>query len=419
MKTSLLTAALGLAVLAAGPARADDKPAGDLAKLQGKWTTKYSADSKTTLTLVIAGKSVEATFISDQGGGGMAMKGEVTVNEAAKPHKTIDFTNFKRLGGENLPPDLGIYVIEDDNTVKVCAGGPGKDRPTEFKIEEKGPRVVVLKRQGEAQPAATAETKSDLKGDLAKFQGKWTGKAGPEKNYAVTVVFTGKTCTAKVTTPDGQEFEVKGELALNEAAKPHKTIDWKNFKGPNGDDFQDNPGLYTFKDDNTLEICNGGPGKERPTEFKVGDGEDPQLFTLKREPAAKKAATPSPAAKGDLAKFQGNWTAKAGPEKNVDVNVTFKGDAVSVAFTTPEGQERSMKGVVAIDEAAKPHKTISFKGFTRQDGSDAPESLGIYALEGDDTLRICNGGPGRERPTEFKAGDNGAPPQLIELKRKK
>ena len=418
MKTSLLTAALGLAVLAAGPSRADDKSTGDLAKLQGKWTTKYGPEGRTTLTLVIAGKSVEATFISNQGGGGVAMKGEVAVNEAAKPNNTIDFTGFKRPDGDSVAPDLGIYVIEDDNTIKVCAGGPGKDRPAEFKTEEGGPRVVVLKRQPAA--TATAETKPGLKGDLAKFQGKWTGKAGPDKAYAVTAVIAGKACTAKVTTPEGQEFEVKGELALNETAKPHKTIDWKKFQGPNGDELPDNPGIYTFKDDNTIEICNGGPGKERPTEFKNGEGEDPQLFTLKREPAAKKADAPAPAAaaKGDLAKFQGHWTAKAGPEKNVDVNIIFKGDAVSVAFTTPEGQERSMKGVVALDEAAKPHKTISFKGFTRQDGSDAPDSLGIYAFDGNDSVRICTGGPGNERPTEFKAGEDG-PPRLIELKRKK
>ena len=77
-----------------------------------------------------------------------------------------------------------------------------------------------------------------------------------------------------------------------------------------------------------------------------------------------------------------------------------------------------MKGEAVIDEAAKPHKAITFKGFTRRDGTAAGENQGIYAFDGDDTVKVCTGGPGNPRPTEFKAGDGG-PPQLIELKRKK
>ena len=122
--------------------------------------------------------------------------------------------------------------------------------------------------------------------------------------------------------------------------------------------------------------------------------------------------------KGDLGKLQGDWTAKVGPEKNIEMKATFKGGKVTFAFTTPDGQDRSMKGDAVLDEAAKPHKAITFKGFTRQDGSDAPENLGIYTFEGDDTVKVCTGGPGNERPTEFKAGEGG-PPQLIVLTRKK
>lgn len=437
MKTPTTAAlSLALAMLATGPARADDKPTGDLAKLQGKWTTHYGADKNVTVHLTIEGSNCTATFINASGGGGVAMSGKVAVDEAAKPHKTIDFTGFKRPNGEEIGPNLGIYVIVNDDTVKFCSGGPGKPRPTEFKAgEEGGPELVVLEREGSKRPglrvegsdmpAATgAATPAAKKSDLAKFQGRWTGKGGPEKNFGVDVVFKDGTVEAKVTTPDGQEFKMSGEFSLNENARPHKTIDWKNFKGPNGDDVQDNPGIYAFEGDDTLKVCNGGPGKERPTEFKAGDDESPQLFVLKRAPAEKETPRPKPETpdaaglKGDLAKFQGEWTGKAGPERNIEISVTFKDHTATIHFTTPDGEERTMKGEADVDETAKPHPAITFKGFTRPDGTPAPENRGIYAFEGSDAVKVCNGGPGNDRPTEFKAGDGG-PPQLIELKRKK
>jgi uncharacterized protein (TIGR03067 family) len=408
MRTALLTTAtLGLALLVTSPARADDKPTGDLAKLQGKWTTKYGPDKNIDVVLVFEGKSVTATF-SNPDGGKAEFKGQVAVNEAAKPNKTIDFTGLKRDNGEEVEPGLGIYVIEDDNTIKVCNSSPGKERPTEFKGEPGGPELFVLKREGAAKAAP--------KGDLAKLQGKWSAKLGPEKNIDIVIVIDGKTCNAKATLPDRGEFEVKGEIALNETAKPNKTIDWKNFKGPDGNDIANNPGIYVIEDDNTVKVCNGGPGKERPTEFKGADEGEPTLFTLKRE-AAKPADKPAEI-KGDLAKFQGDWTGRGGREGNTEITVAFKGDKVTVAFKTPEGEERTMKGDVVLDDSAKPHKAITFKNFTGPDGNETPEVLGIYALDGDDALKICHGGPGDARPTEIKAGEGG-PPRLVELKRKK
>jgi uncharacterized protein (TIGR03067 family) len=262
--------------------------------------------------------------------------------------------------------------------------------------------------------AAPADDKPT--GDLAKLQGKWTAQiAHEDQKIDIVIVIEGKNCTGKANIPGSGEFEVKGQIAVTDSAKPHKTIDWTGFKGPSGEDVPDNHGIYVFEDDKTLKVCNGGPGKDRPTEFKAGEGEGgPQLFTLKREAAAKADTTE---VKGDLAKLQGDWTAKVGPEHNIDVSIAFKASKLSLTFTR-DGEERTMKGDVVLDEAAKPHKTITFKNFTRPDGTDAPENLGIYVLVDANTVKICSGGPGNERPTEFKAGDGG-PPQLIELKRKK
>ena len=120
--------------------------------------------------------------------------------------------------------------------------------------------------------------------------------------------------------------------------------------------------------------------------------------------------------KGDLAKLQGRWTTKAGPNRDIDVTLVVEGKAVTVKGTTPNGEDFEMKGEVVVDETAKPHKAIDWVKFTRPDGTDAPENHGIYAFEGDDTVKVCNGGPGNERPTEFKAGEGG-PPQLFIMKR--
>src|SRR5262249_23659372 len=122
------------------------------------------------------------------------------------------------------------------------------------------------------------------------------------------------------------------------------------------------------------------------------------------------------AVKGDLAKLQGDWTAKVGPNKDIPMTMAVKGRAVTLQFTTPNGDERTMKGEIAVDEQTKPHKTIDWVKFNRPDGWEAPANLSIYTLEGD-TFTVCYGGPGNERPTEFKAGEGG-PPVLVAFTRK-
>jgi hypothetical protein len=51
------------------------------------------------------------------------------------------------------------------------------------------------------------------------------------------------------------------------------------------------------------------------------------------------------------------------------------------------------------------------------DDQEFPEILAIYELSGDE-LRICNGGPNNDRPTEFKAGD-GCLADCLTFKKKK
>jgi uncharacterized protein (TIGR03067 family) len=134
--------------------------------------------------------------------------------------------------------------------------------------------------------------------------------------------------------------------------------------------------------------------------------------------AASAAAAPADDkdAKSDLDKLQGKWKAMVGPNKDIPFTLVVKDKTASVTITTPDGQERSFKGEVKLDEKKSP-KQIDWVKFTRPDGTEAEANLGIYELKGDE-FKVCNGGPGNSRPTEFKAGEMG-PPNLILFTRAK
>lgn len=248
-------------------------------------------------------------------------------------------------------------------------------------------------------------------GDLAKIQGRWTGKFGKDNDISVAFEIKGNEVSGHFTNKDGEDVSLKGEVKLDESAKPHKAVDWVKFTGRDGQELPANLGIYSIEGDE-FKVCNGGPNNPRPTEFKAGEnGEQPQLIILKREKAAS-----ADASKGDLAKLQGKWSAMVGPEKNIPLVVVFKGNSASFKLTV-QGEEREFAGEIKLDESAKPHKTIDWVKFKRPNGEDAPENLGIYEFDGKD-LKICNGGPGNERPTEFKPGDDDHP-RLIILKKER
>ena len=134
-----------------------------------------------------------------------------------------------------------------------------------------------------ASPLAFADDK--VEGDLGQLQGTWTGLVGPEKNIPITAIFKGKGVTLKVNLPDGNEIELKGEVKLDESATPNKKLDWTKFTRPDGESIGDNSAIYKYDNKDTIIICSGGPGNDRPKEFKAADAgeQHPNLLTLKRK----------------------------------------------------------------------------------------------------------------------------------------
>src|SRR5262249_20939125 len=104
---------------------------------------------------------------------------------------------------------------------------------------------------------------------------------------------------------------------------------------------------------------------------------------------------------GDLANLQGTWKAMGGPNRDVPLTMTVKGNDLSIEFTS--GQEkRELKGRLKVDEQASP-KSMDWTGMKVGD-RDVPDNLAIYKIDGD-TLTVRGSGPDRARPTEFAKPD--------------
>ncbi|GAC1316114.1 MAG: hypothetical protein NVSMB14_15590 [Isosphaeraceae bacterium] len=118
-----------------------------------------------------------------------------------------------------------------------------------------------------------------LDGDLAKLQGKWKATVGPQKNIPIVVEIKDKKLTVLVSVPDQAEVTLEGQIAVD-AKKSPKEIDWIKFTGPDGNDIPDNKGIYEINGDE-WKVCNGGPGNDRPKEFKE-EGEQQQVVVFTR-----------------------------------------------------------------------------------------------------------------------------------------
>lgn len=145
--------------------------------------------------------------------------------------------------------------------------------------------ALILAVSTSASLAQDNEKKEDApKGDLAKVQGKWTAMVGPEKNIPIVVEIKGKIVIILVTIQE-RELNIKGEIKLDETKTP-KQWDWTKFES-DGNRVEDNLAIYKL-DGEKLVLCSGGPGGQRPTEFKEGDGGMPSLVEFTRVKDEKK-----------------------------------------------------------------------------------------------------------------------------------
>jgi uncharacterized protein (TIGR03067 family) len=117
---------------------------------------------------------------------------------------------------------------------------------------------------------------------------------------------------------------------------------------------------------------------------------------------------------GDLAKLQGRWAAKAGPRRNIAVELDVAGCRAQVRIKTPQGKTIQVQGEIKLDESVQPH-ALDWVKFNGYDDHELPEIAAIYEIRGD-LFKVCNGGPNNNRPTEFKPGE-GLLADLLEFER--
>jgi uncharacterized protein (TIGR03067 family) len=262
-----------------------------------------------------------------------------------------------------------------------------------------------------AAPSVRAE---EPKGDLAKLQGTWTAKVGPNRDLEMKLTVKDGTVELAGTSPNGDDFKLKGEIKIDEKASP-KTLDWLKFSTPDGNDIPDILGLYKLEGDNWT-VCSGMPGDDRPTEFKAGEGGPPRLTTWVRvKPKTEDKPKPDDAKSDDLAKFQGSWTATLGANKDRVIAMDIKGTNVTVNWPLEDGSDITLKGEIKLNEKANPRR-IDFFNFKSPSGNEVGDNFGIYAVE-EAGIKICIGGPSLDRPSEFKAGSEEWP-ALFVLKKK-
>jgi hypothetical protein len=148
---SLLSAALLLTL--ASSIQGDDKPlTGDLAKLQGVWEGKTGRERKTgregmLVTVMTIKGDTGRVDNTTPNGNKIGLTFKFTINESAKPFKTMDRFDIVRYGGAGTGPNhiFTIYEFLNDNTIRFCNGFD--KYPTEFKsADDFSTTLATLKR---------------------------------------------------------------------------------------------------------------------------------------------------------------------------------------------------------------------------------------------------------------------------------
>lgn len=138
--------------------------------------------------------------------------------------------------------------------------------------------AVVLSGLLTASVVTGADDASKASGDLKKIQGTWTApsQSGEESVYT----FKDNKLTVKAPSRTYQMT-----VTLDEAAKPHKTLDLKIDEAPEDAKGKTVKAIYKLDGDDKLSVC-FRPEGERPTKFEQVEMEQ-FLIELKRKSDAK------------------------------------------------------------------------------------------------------------------------------------
>lgn len=270
-----------------------------------------------------------------------------------------------------------------------------------------------------ASTMARGAPKAQVKGDLARLQGKWAALTVlPDGTKFKTILeFQGD----RVLTTQGDDPRPSTDyrIVVGEKTKP-RTLDLVDGKAINqapGSLLEkikppDLYGIYELNGD-TLKVA-ATLGKKRPASFVkslevnitvYNRGEVPREPNVVELPKVSKKAMKIPKLSGDLAALQGTWTTGEGIfHAQGKETMTIRGENVVVVANGPRGVELRLQARIKLDEAASP-KAIDLLDV-RVGSRKQPNGVGIYELNGD-VLTMHKSGRGRARSTVFESGQEG------------
>ncbi len=201
------------------------KLAGDLAALQGTWTTGngvFHGPGKETMT--IQGDNL-VTLAKGARGMELRFQGRIQLDESASP-KTIDFLDVK-VGTRKQPNALGIYQLDGD-TLTLHKSGRGRPRSNVFETGSEQGRVATWTRgtvvvQGRPTPGITEGTSKPAADGGQGFQGATVVSFSPRK----VVLRTAEGQQVEATLIGGKGFDLEGKpVGRGDALlKPGNVID--------------------------------------------------------------------------------------------------------------------------------------------------------------------------------------------------
>jgi uncharacterized protein (TIGR03067 family) len=271
---------LTVTLLLIGAAPAEDRKSDDkavkeeLKKLQGTWKATSAEMGGKAFT----GKAIGMEKARFKGNKMTFLAGEKEVGTfeiklaPSKEPKQMDWVKDKKYA-----PLPCIYELKDDE-LRICFPLLPKKgekvkfelrRPASFETKDKPFGLVVLKRE---KPKEGEE----LDGSWLVVSGEADSKPIPEEEVKRKVVVTFDTAKL-VLTEAGKEDKVKLTFKINESRKP-KQIDITPETPKRGVI----RGIYEA-DGDTLKICLGDPGKDRPKKFETKPGSGHKLMILKRQ----------------------------------------------------------------------------------------------------------------------------------------
>ncbi len=174
-------------------------------------------------------------------------------------------------------------------------------------------------------------------GDLNRLQGRWTAEAGTRHEIHVMIDIKGRGVCAAIKTPQGLDFQVQGELKLDETTSP-RSLDWKKLVGPDQQPLPEIAAVYKI-DGDTFTVCNGGFLGARPKEFKPGEGALADVVVFRRLDTknTRTGSATAPASSADTKDARtGSTTAPASPAAAQPSSLTVSSDSKTPPATGVE-----------------------------------------------------------------------------------